>query len=97
MTPSQDGSRPTPGYYLEPESGLMRWFDGNTWGPYAPGHELPGQVGGVTIVQGPNHVLHGILSFLTLPFAFFTFGVLWWGWVWLIVALVNNKRVRRIY
>jgi hypothetical protein len=63
-------------------SGGQRYWDGQTWTyqTYQP----------TTIVQGPNHVLHAILPLLT----FWIFGG--WLWVWLIIALGNNKRVRAI-
>ncbi len=42
------------------------------------------------IVTGPNHALHAILSLLT----FWACGG--WIWIWLIVALANNKRARPV-
>lgn len=73
-----------PGWFPDPAgSGKVRYWDGYQWtNQYAPEP--------VTVVQGPNHVLHAILSLLTFPLCG------GWLWVWLIVALNNKKTVRRV-
>lgn len=73
-----------PGWYPTLEG--QRYFDGQQWAPqYAPAQH----VGQTVVVTGPNHVLHGILTFLTWPLCG------GWGWVWLIVAMNNRKHVTR--
>jgi len=88
---------PRAGWYLdpyEPSGEQMRYWDGQIWtGEVRP--ILVKEAG--FIVEGPNHVLHAILTFVTLPLAFISFGLVWWLWVWLIVAAVNKKRVRKVY
>jgi hypothetical protein len=69
-----------PGWYPDAQ-GVVRYFDGQRWTErVAPTRQA--------IVQGPNHVLHAILSLLT----FWFFGG--WLWVWLFVALFNQKKIR---
>lgn len=68
------------GWYPNPQGG-SRYWDGDEWGtPPAP------QAAGV-VVQGPNHILHLLLTVLT----FWACGG--WLWVWIVVALSNNRRV----
>jgi Protein of unknown function (DUF2510) len=92
MTPN------SPGWYPDPYgTGQFRYFDGRNWtsgtspvrGYLAPGPQRPGlDRAPTTVIEGPNHALHFILTLLT----FWLFGG--WLWVWLIVALINKRRVR---
>lgn len=75
---------------------MQRYFDGVQWteqyAPAAPAVAppmVPPPAGGV-VVSGPNHILHLILTVLT----FWACGG--WIWIWLIVALANNKRVQTV-
>lgn len=79
--PIENYSQTPPGWY-DDGSGKIRHWDGQRWGQYAPEP--------VTVVEGPNHVLHAVLSLLTFPLC----GC--WLWVWLVVALNNKKTVRRL-
>lgn len=72
-----------PGWYTDP-GGMVRYHDGHNW----TSNVAPGQTDYTPIVQGPNHVLHGILTLFTWPFCG------GWGWVWLFIALNDKKRVR---
>jgi hypothetical protein len=76
------------GWYPDPSTGQQRYWDGTRWGPTAP-PPAPMQPAGV-VVSGPNHAVHGILTLFT----FWMCGG--WAWIWLIVALVNNKRVQPV-
>lgn len=78
-----------PGWYPDP-SGVLghRYWDGFSWTTTSPLAASP-QAAGV-VVTGPNHALHGILSLLT----FWACGG--WIWVWLFVALANNKRAQPV-
>jgi len=74
-----------PGWYPDPSGvPVQRWFDGTQW----TDHTAPMGPDPVTVVEGPNHVLHLILTLLT----FWLCGG--WAWVWLFIALSNKKRVR---
>jgi hypothetical protein len=42
------------------------------------------------VVEGPNHVLHAILTLLTF------WGCGGWAYVWLMIAISNKKRYRVI-
>ena len=53
-----------------------------------PAPQAPQPAG--VIVTGPNHALHAILSQLT----FWACGG--WIWIWLLVALANNKKVQPV-
>jgi hypothetical protein len=87
---------PGPGWYPDPATGQQRYWDGAQWGPFAPPTApgplpfAPPPVPAGVVVTGPNHAVHAILSILT----FWMCGG--WIWVWLIVALVNNKHVRSV-
>ena len=78
-------------WYPDPAgSGQQRYFDGQQWTQnFAPMSPAP-YYQPVTVVEGPNHVLHAVLTLLT----FWACGG--WAWVWLIVALSNKKTVRRL-
>lgn len=72
---------PIPGWYTDPSGTGHRYWDGQTWTDrYAPPEQ--------TVIEGPNHVLHGLLTLFTWPLCG------GWAWVWLFVALNNGKRVR---
>ena len=82
---------PPPGWYPDPAgTGIQRYFDGTDWtmhhAPAAPPMPQPAGV----IVTGANHALHAILSLLT----FWACGG--WIWIWLFVALANNKKVQPV-
>jgi hypothetical protein len=84
---------PSPaGWYPDPSgSGHQRYWDGAAWGPIAPPAAPPAPMAPAgVIVTGPNHAVHAILSLLT----FWMCGG--WIWVWLIVALANNKRAQPV-
>jgi hypothetical protein len=85
---------PAPGWYPDP-SGVpgQRYFDGRAWTshhvPVHHAHARPQPAYQPTAhVEGPNHVLHLILTLITFPLCG------GWLWVWLIVAMNNGKRVR---
>jgi Protein of unknown function (DUF2510) len=72
------------GWYHDPSGApCLRYWDGQLW----TGNVRPQPT---TIVEGPNHALHAILTLFTFPLCG------GWAWVWLIVALGNRKRVRYI-
>ncbi|MGA5466581.1 DUF2510 domain-containing protein [Mycobacterium sp. NPDC050041] len=90
------------GWYPDPAgSGQQRYFDGAGWtdryAPFPPptiapsaansGYVVPAASPARTVVTGPNHVFHGVLTLLT----FWACGG--WGWVWLLVAFDNRRRV----
>jgi hypothetical protein len=54
----------------------------------APPPAVPPAAG--VVVTGPNHAVHGILTLFT----FWLCGG--WAWIWLIVAMANNKRVQTV-
>jgi hypothetical protein len=75
-----------PGWFPDPAGvPVQRYWDGAQWtdhtAPLDPVKEP------VTVVEGPNHVLHFILTF-------FTCGA--WAFVWLFIALRDKKRVRYV-
>lgn len=75
------------GWYPDP-SGVagQRYFDGQQWtDQFAPQQQV---MPSALVVDGPNHVLHAILTFFTWPLCG------GWAWIWLIVALNNKKRIR---
>jgi hypothetical protein len=78
-----------PGWYPDP-SGIpvQRYFDGQQWTEHAA--PLVSVKEPVQIVEGPNHVLHAVLSLLTFPLCG------GWLWVWLFVAINDKKRVRYV-
>jgi hypothetical protein len=80
---------PAPGWYPDPSGapGQQRYWDGQQWTVHAP-PPVP-QAAGV-IVSGPNHAVHFILTLFT----FWLCGG--WAWIWLIVALSNNRRVQTV-
>jgi hypothetical protein len=73
-----------PGWYPDVR-GEQRYWDGVRWTehvvPQAP------VAAGATVVQGPNHVLHALLTVFTCGF---------WAPIWLFVALSNKKQVRYV-
>lgn len=65
---------------------VQRYWDGAQWTDHtAPTAPVP-----TSVVQGPNHVLHLILSLLTFPLCG------GWLWIWLFIALNDKKRVRYV-
>ena len=42
--PTQSGQQTTPGWYPDPQSGQLRWWDGTQWGQFAEGAQQPGQM-----------------------------------------------------
>lgn len=93
-----------PGWYLDPYGkDRFRFFDGTNWTagtspvrgyvppvPREPGSDIPEPLQQTPVIEGPNHILHLILTVLT----FWFFGG--WLWVWLVIALRNKKRVRYV-
>lgn len=76
-----------PGWYPDPSGQpVQRYFDGFEWSA----HTAPVVVQPTAVVQGPNHVLHLILTLFT----FWACGG--WAWVWLIIAMNDKKRVRYV-
>jgi hypothetical protein len=75
---------PAASWYPDPRGARsLRYWDGHECtGSYAP---MPQPT---TIVEGPNHALHAVLTLFT----FWACGG--WAWIWLIVALGNKKRIR---
>jgi hypothetical protein len=51
-----------------------------------PAYAMPPQT--AVVVTGPNHALHAVLTLFT----FWACGG--WAWVWLIVAISNQRQVR---
>lgn len=78
----------------EPSGEQMRYWDGRVWSSET--RPILVREAGV-VVEGPNHMLHGVLTLVTLPLAFLSFGIVWWLWVWLVVAMTNKKTVRTVY
>lgn len=77
----------SPGWYPDPAGlPLQRYFDGSGW----TDHTAPVVREPASIVQGPNHVLHAILTLLTFPLCG------GWGWVWLVIAMNDKKKVRYV-
>lgn len=75
-----------PGWYPDPSGTQQhRYFDGYDWTAHLAPVQQP-----TAIVEGPNHVLHGILTLFTWPLCG------GWGWIWLFIALDNKKRVRYV-
>ncbi|AXH46878.1 membrane protein [Mycobacterium phage Aminay] len=82
--------QPSPaGWYPDPYGAprTVRYFDGGRWTDRVHVEREPQ----ATVIEGPNHVLHAVLTLLTFPLCG------GWAWVWLIVAANNRKRVRNIY
>jgi hypothetical protein len=79
---------PQPGWYADPNrAGQQRYFDGQQWTE----HAAPLVVREPTaVVEGPNHVLHFLLTLLT----FWMCGG--WAWIWLVIALADKKRIRYV-
>ena len=77
------------GWYPDPSgAAAQRYWDGQQWTEnYAPlaVHQPAG-----VVVDGPNHVLHFILTLLTWPLCG------GWVWIWLLVAANNKKRIRLV-
>ncbi|MEN3319469.1 MAG: hypothetical protein V7643_2870 [Mycobacterium sp.] len=100
---------PPPGWYPNPSGAPgQRYFDGRDWTahhratpqqpmpapplpasaprqPASSPHPVPMQTS--VVVTGPNHALHAVLTLLT----FWACGG--WGWIWLIIAMSNRRRV----
>ncbi len=79
-------TQPAPGWYPDPSGNPgQRYYDGAQW---TDQHAPPAMRQPTAVVEGPNHALHGILTLFT----FWLCGG--WGWIWLIVAIMDKKRVR---
>ena len=69
-----------PGWYADPNSAVMRWWDGSRWTEqFAP---APQQQVVVVPRRGTNHIFHLLMSLVTLGL---------WLPVWLIVAISNRN------
>ncbi|AZS12004.1 hypothetical protein SEA_ZETZY_34 [Mycobacterium phage Zetzy] len=89
--------QPAPGWYPDPSGAPgQRYFDGTEWTSHSqpPGH-TPQPV--AVLPKKTNHALHLLLTILSFPLAFFTFGIVWWLWVWIIVAISNHNKTQTIY
>jgi Protein of unknown function (DUF2510) len=85
---------PQPGWYPDPSGAPgQRYFDGQQWTinapppPPQPSIVINNNVGApapLIVATGPNHALHLVLTLLTCGM---------WLPVWLIVAIVGNRRV----
>lgn len=80
----------TPAGWYPDGSGATRWWDGQQWGPHAPTtqqaqqpaqQQQPVYVNSYTQPKRVNHVLHLILSILTLGL---------WVPVWIIIAMAKS-------
>jgi Protein of unknown function (DUF2510) len=102
-------SPPPAGWYPNPSGAPgQRYFDGRDWTahhrptplqpmpaapPTMPAPHQPAQppqpwpMQTNVVITGPNHALHAVLTLLT----FWACGG--WGWIWLIVAISNRRRV----
>jgi hypothetical protein len=75
------------GWYPDPSGApLQRYWDGAVWTE----HSAPLPYERVSVVQGPNHALHLILTLFT----FWACGG--WAWIWLLIAISDKKRVRYV-
>jgi hypothetical protein len=92
------------GWYPNPSGAPgQRYFDGRDWTAHhratplqpkpapPPPMSVPPQPASPpqtsVVITGPNHALHAVLTLLT----FWACGG--WGWIWLIVAISNRRRV----
>ena len=97
-------SSPPAGWYPNPSGAPgQRYFDGRDWTAHhratplqpkpAPSPPMPAPPQPASppqtsvVITGPNHALHAVLTLLT----FWACGG--WGWIWLIVAISNRRRV----
>jgi hypothetical protein len=79
------------GWYPDPSGQPgQRYFNGHDWTQHYVPAQQAAPVGQTVVVTGPNHALHFILTLFT----FWACGG--WAWVWLIIAIANNRQVRVI-
>lgn len=80
-----------PGWYPDPDGGPEKFYwDGTNWTDLPPpptSARSPLPPGERTIVTGPNHVLHAVVTLLTCGL---------WLPVWLIISLDNRQRITRL-
>lgn len=80
----------SPGWYTDP-TGLLRWWDGRQWGPYAPQASVSAQQLHAPYVAGQKEIGIAYLMLLLLggfgahyfylnqPLSAVLFLILWWG------------------
>lgn len=89
-------TRPLPaaGWYPDPAGAPgRRFWDGYCWSH----HYQPAPQYVAVLPKRTNHALHLLLTLVSLPVALLTFGIVWWLWVWIIVAIVNHGQMRTVY
>jgi hypothetical protein len=83
---------PAPGWYPDPNGGpAQRYWDGQNWtvaAPSAPAAMPQGHPQPTVLPVRTNHAMHLVLSLVTCGM---------WLPVWVIVAMINSSRTRKVY